>query len=361
VTGVNGALADLLRGRECADQRGLDAAMVRADGTADKGRFGANALLAVSLAAARAAAAECGLPLYRYLGGAAAYLLPVPMISVLGGGKRADNSVDFQGLAVLPVGASSFREALRMGAEVHAALRKVLRGRRLGTALGEDGAYLPNLKSNVEALQAAVDAVKEAGYQPGSEVFLAVDAAAGAFFKEGHYVLSGEEVAERSTAQLVDHYAQLCETFPVVSIADGCAPEDWEGWALLGEKLGGKVQLLGDELLAGSAERLAKALKARAVNAALVRPGQCGTVTETLATVEAARRSGLAAVVAAGAGETEDAAVADLAVASGCGQLAAGAVCRSDRVGKYNQLLRIEEELGAGARYAGRSAFPRLG
>ncbi len=360
VANVNGPLRDLVCGRESSEQTALDEAMIAADGTPNKGNLGANAILGVSLAAAKASAAESGLSLYRYIGGTAAHLLPVPMMNILNGGKHADNNVDIQEFMVFPVGADSFAEGLRTGAEVFHALKKVLKGKKLNTSVGDEGGFAPSLESNEEAFQVIVEAVKAAGYEPGKDVCLGIDAASSEFFKEGKYVLAAEENPERTSAQLVDFYAEMCEKYPIVSIEDGLDENDWEGWAILTQKLGGKVQLVGDDLFVTNTERLGRGIKNGIANSILIKLNQIGTLTETLAAIEMAHKAGYTCVISHRSGETEDATIADVAVATNAGQIKTGSACRTDRVCKYNQLLRIEEELGGSARYAGRSVFPRL-
>jgi len=361
VANVNGPLAERVTGTESTLQRALDAAMCDLDGTPNKAKLGANAILGVSLAAAKASAAESGLSLYRYIGGAAAHLLPTPMMNILNGGKHADNNVDIQEFMVFPVGASSFREGLRTGTEVFHALKKVLKGKKLNTSVGDEGGFAPSLKSNEEAFAVIVEAIKIAGYRPGEDVGLGIDSAASEFYKEGKYVLAAEASPEHSAAGLVDFYAAMCEKYPIVSIEDGLDENDWEGWKLLTEKLGGEVQLVGDDLFVTNTERLARGIKEGIANSILIKLNQIGTLTETLAAIEMAHKAGYTAVVSHRSGETEDSTIADVAVATGAGQIKTGSACRTDRVCKYNQLLRIEEELGKAARYAGRSVFPRMG
>ncbi len=361
VANVNGPLTELVTGMESSLQRALDAAMCALDGTPNKSKLGANAILGVSLATAKASAAECGLPLYRYIGGAAAHLLPTPMMNIINGGQHADNNVDIQEFMVLPVGANSFREGLRMGTEVFHALKKVLKGKKLNTAVGDEGGFAPSLKSNEEAFTVIVEAIKIAGYRPGEDVCLGIDPAASEFYKQGKYVLAAEENPQRSAAQMIDFYVEMCEKYPIISIEDGLAEDDWEGWKLLTDKLGGKVQIVGDDLFVTNTERLSKGISGGIANSILIKLNQIGTLTETLAAIDMAHKAGYTSVISHRSGETEDATIADVAVATGAGQIKTGSACRTDRVCKYNQLLRIEEELGKAARYAGRSVFPRMG
>jgi enolase len=353
VANVNGELADAVRGLDPADQGSLDRAMVELDGTANKGRLGANAILGVSLAAAKAAAAEAGLPLWRYLGGEAAHLLPVPMMNVLNGGAHADNKVDFQEFMVVPVGASSFSEGMRTGAEVFHALKQTLHDRGLSTAVGDEGGFAPDLDSNEAALEALVAGIEAAGYRPGEEVAIALDPATSELYGDGAYVLE-HEGRTLSSQDLTAYWADLASRYPVVSIEDGLDEEDWDGWKLLTERLGDRVQLVGDDLFVTNTERLRRGIDTGAGNSILVKVNQIGTLTEALDAVRMAQDAGFTAVMSHRSGETEDTTIADLAVATGCGQIKTGAPSRSDRVAKYNQLLRIEEALGADATYRGR-------
>jgi enolase len=353
VANVNGELADAARGLDPADQGSLDRAMVELDGTANKGRLGANAILGVSLAAAKAAAAEAGLPLWRYLGGEAAHLLPVPMMNVLNGGAHADNRIDFQEFMVVPVGASSFSEGLRTGAEVFHALKRTLHDRGLSTAVGDEGGFAPDLDSNEAALEALVAGIEAAGYRPGEEVAIALDPATSELYQDGAYLLE-HEGRTLSSQDLTGYWADLASRYPIVSIEDGLDEEDWDGWRLLTERLGDRVQLVGDDLFVTNTERLRRGIDTGAGNSILVKVNQIGTLTEALDAVRMAQEAGFTAVMSHRSGETEDTTIADLAVATGCGQIKTGAPSRSDRVAKYNQLLRIEEALGADATYRGR-------
>jgi enolase len=356
---VNGEISKALAGMEALDQRGVDAALIDLDGTPNKARLGANAILGVSLAVARAAADELGLPLYRYVGGAAAHVLPVPMLNVLNGGAHADNNVDLQEFMIVPVGAASFSEALRWGAETYQSLKKVLHSRRLATAVGDEGGFAPDLPSNEEAVKVLLEAIEGAGLVPGDEMAIALDAASTEFFEDGAYRLAAEE---RSLApgQFASYLADLCDRYPIVSIEDGMAEDDWDGWAALTAALGERVQLVGDDLFVTNVDRLARGIEAGVANAILIKVNQIGTLSETLDTVGRATRSSYASVMSHRSGETEDTTIADLAVATNCGQIKTGAPARSDRVAKYNQLLRIEQGLGDSARYLGRSAFAPL-
>jgi enolase len=357
VAGVNGELAQAVAGLDAADQEGVDRAMLDLDGTPNKARLGANAILGVSLAAAKAAAAEAGLPLWRYLGGEAAHVLPVPMMNVLNGGAHADNRVDFQEFMVVPVGAPSFSEALRMGAEVFHALKRTLHQQGLSTAVGDEGGFAPDFDSNEAALEALVSGIEAAGYRPGEDVAIALDPATSEIHEEaGWYVLEHEK-RSLSAPEMVDYWAEMVSRYPILSIEDGMDEEDWDGWRTLTERLGEGTQLVGDDLFVTNTERLQRGIDARVANSILVKVNQIGTLTETLAAVNMAREAGYTAVMSHRSGETEDTTIADLAVATGCGQIKTGAPSRSDRVAKYNQLLRIEEALGADAAYPGRSVF----
>jgi enolase 1/2/3 len=357
---VNEDIRTALAGWEALDQREVDLQMVDLDGTDNKGRLGANAVLGVSLAVARAAADELGVPLYRYVGGTNAHVLPVPMLNVLNGGVHADNNVDFQEFMVLPVGAASYREALRWGAETYHVLKAVLRERGLSTAVGDEGGFAPNLDTNEEALQLLVEAIERAGFAPGDDVALALDVASTEFFEDGTYRLAGEG-RDLSSSELVALLAELSGKYPIVSIEDGCAEEDWDGWAELTKALGDRVQLVGDDLFVTNVDRLARGIEAGVANSILIKVNQIGTLTETLDAVALAARSGYTSVMSHRSGETEDTTIADLAVATNCGQIKAGAPARSDRVAKYNQLLRIEDGLGEAAAFPGRLALARAG
>jgi enolase len=352
VENVNGEIADILEGTDALDQRGVDLAMVDADGTPNKARLGANAILGTSLATAKAAAEELGLPLFRYVGGSDAHVLPVPMMNVVNGGMHADNSIDLQEFMVMPVGAASFSEALRWGVETYHSLAKVLKLRGLSTTVGDEGGFAPNLSTNEEAIKILVEAIQAAGRVPGDEIAIAMDPASSELYKDGNYVLAGEGRTLSSPA-MVDYWADLVDRYPIVSIEDGMAEEDWEGWAALTESLGGRVQLVGDDLFVTNEERLRRGIDAGSANAVLIKVNQIGTLTETLGTMSLATRSAYACVMSHRSGETEDTTIADLAVATNCGQIKTGAPARSDRVAKYNQLLRIEEQLGEAAAFRG--------
>ncbi|HYZ27583.1 MAG TPA: phosphopyruvate hydratase [Thermoleophilaceae bacterium] len=356
VGNVNGEIADAVKGHDAADQQGLDRLMIGLDGTANKGRLGANALLGVSLAAARASAAENGLPLYRYLGGEAAHILPVPMMNVLNGGAHADNSVDFQEFMVMPVGAATFGEALRWGAEVFHALKKTLHDEGKSTAVGDEGGFAPDLDSNEDALRTLITAIEAAGYTPGEQIAIALDPATSEIRKGDVYDLE-HEGRRLSSAEMADYWASAADRYPIVSIEDGMDEEDWDGWKRLTDRLGANVQLVGDDLFVTNTERLKRGIDTGVANSILIKVNQIGTLTETLEAVKMAREAGYTAVMSHRSGETEDTTIADLAVATGCGQIKTGAPSRSDRVAKYNQLLRIEEALGADAEYPGRRAF----
>ena len=356
VAAVNGELFDALCGMEAEDQIRLDKAMIALDGTPNKARLGANAILGVSLAAAKAAAAAANLPLYRYIGGAKANLLPVPMMNVLNGGVHADNPIDFQEFMIVPVGAPNFREALRMGAEVFHTLKKGLKDAGHNTNVGDEGGFAPNLKSADEALSFIVKAIEKAGYKPGEDVYLALDPASSEFFEDGKYVLKGEG-RTLDPVGMVKVYEDLCARYPIFSIEDGHAQDDWEGWIAMTKALGNKIQLVGDDLFVTNTARLKQGIAKGAANAVLVKLNQIGTLTETLETVEIAHKAGYRNVISHRSGETDDSTIADFAVATGAGQIKTGSLCRSDRLAKYNQLLRIEEQLGDQAIYAGRSVL----
>jgi enolase len=356
VANVNREIAEAVRGMDAGDQGALDRRLIELDGTPNKSRLGANAILGVSLAAAHAAAAEEGLPLWRYLGGEAAHVLPVPMMNVLNGGAHADNSVDFQEFMIVPVGAATFSEALRIGAEVFHALKRTLHDRGLGTTVGDEGGFAPNLGSNEEALQMLVAGIEAAGYRPGEDVAIALDPATSEIFHDGAYVLE-HEGRTLQPAELAGFWADLASRYPIVSIEDGMDEEDWEGWRLLTERLGDRVQLVGDDLFVTNTERLKRGIDEGVANSILIKVNQIGTLSETLDAIRVAREAGYTAVMSHRSGETEDVTIADLAVATGCGQIKTGAPSRSDRVAKYNQLLRIEEQLGPDATFPGRSVF----
>jgi len=361
VANVHGAIAERVLGMDAFDQLEVDRALIDLDGTRLKSRLGANATLGVSIAVAKAAAVALDIPLYRHFGGAHACTLPVPLMNVLNGGKHADNNVDFQEFMIVPYGAGSFREALRCGTEVFHSLAGVLRKQKLATAVGDEGGFAPNLKSNEEALKVLIEAIEKAGYQPGAQVGLALDPAASEFFQGGKYVLAGEGGRTFSSTELVDFYTGLCERYPIVSIEDGFAEDDWDGWSAVTKRLGSKVQLVGDDLFVTNVERLSRGISEHVANSILIKLNQIGTLSETRDAVEMAQHAGYTAVISHRSGETEDVTIADLAVGTNAGQIKTGSLSRTDRVAKYNQLLRIEEELGSGARYPGRAAFPVLG
>jgi len=357
---VNGEIREALLGWDAADQREIDGQMVDLDGTDNKARLGANAVLGVSLAVAKAAADDLGLPLYRYVGGTNAHVLPVPMLNVLNGGAHADNNVDFQEFMILPVGAAGFREALQWGAETYHILKAVLTERGLSTAVGDEGGFAPNLGSSEEALQLLVEAIERAGFAPGDDIALGLDVAATEFYGDGVYHLAGEG-RDLSPSEMVGLLAELAGNYPIVTVEDGCAEEDWDGWAELTKSLGDRVQLVGDDLFVTNVERLTRGIEAGVANSILIKVIQIGTLTETLDAVALAARSAYTSVMSHRSGETEDTTIADLAVATNCGQIKAGAPARSDRVAKYNQLLRIESDLGDAAAYRGRAALARPG
>ncbi|QXM05691.1 phosphopyruvate hydratase [Crassaminicella indica] len=361
VENVNEVIADEIIGMDALDQIGVDMTMIELDGTENKGKLGANAILGVSMAVAKAAAESLGMPLFQYLGGVNAKTLPVPMMNILNGGEHADNNVDIQEFMVMPVGAKSFREALRMGAEIFHNLKKVLKDKGLNTAVGDEGGFAPNLTSNEEALEVIIEAIKNAGYTPGEDVKLALDVAATELYdkEEKKYNLSGEGVVKTSE-QMVDFYEELINKYPIVSIEDGLDEEDWEGWKLLTERLGKKVQLVGDDLFVTNTSRLEKGIERKTANSILIKLNQIGTITETLDAIEMAKRAGYTAVVSHRSGETEDVTIADLVVAVNAGQIKTGSASRTDRIAKYNQLLRIEELLDATSKYAGMKAFYNL-
>jgi enolase len=359
VANVDGEIAAAVHGIDAGDQATLDRTLIELDGTPNKSRLGANAILGVSLAAAHAAAAEEGQPLWRYLGGEAAHVLPVPMMNVLNGGAHADNKVDFQEFMVVPVGAPSFSEALRMGAETFHALKRTLHDAGLGTAGGDEGGFAPDLGSNEEALQFLVRGIEAAGYRPGEDVAIALDPAVSELFQAGTGYVLEHEGRTLSAAELADYWADLAGRYPILSIEDGMDEEDWDGWRTLTDRIGATVQLVGDDLFVTNTQRLRRGIELGVGNSILVKVNQIGTLTETLDAIRTAREAGYTAVMSHRSGETEDVTIADLAVATGCGQIKTGAPSRSDRVAKYNQLLRIEEQLGGDAAYPGRSAFRR--
>ncbi len=357
VEAVMEEIAPELLGFEASEQRLVDAAMIALDGTSTKEKIGANAILGVSLAVAKAAADSAGLPLFRYVGGPNAHVLPVPMMNILNGGSHADSNVDIQEFMIAPIGAGSFREALRWGAEVYHSLKKVLHDRGLATGLGDEGGFAPNLESNRAALDLILEAIQAAGYTPGTDIALALDVAATEFYTDGAYQFEG---AAKSAAEMTDYYAELVAAYPLVSIEDPMSEEDWDGWKAITDRLGDRVQLVGDDLFVTNPERLQRGIDTATANALLVKVNQIGSLTETLDAVDLAHRSGYRCMMSHRSGETEDVTIADLAVATNCGQIKTGAPARSERVAKYNQLLRIEEELDDAALYAGASAFPRF-
>ncbi len=361
VANVNDDIAEALTHMEALDQRLIDRVLVDLDGTDNKSRLGANAILGASLAVAKAGADELGLPLYRYLGGTNAHVLPVPMLNVVNGGVHADNTIDMQEFMIMPVGAASFSEALRWGVETYHALKKLLHDRGLSTGLGDEGGFAPNLATNEDAVVFLIDAIEAAGFTPGDELAIGMDAAASEFFKGGHYVLAGEG-RELTSQEMADYLADLAGRYPIVTIEDGCGEDDWEGWAALTRALGSQIQLVGDDVFVTNTERLGRGIDEGIANSILIKVNQIGTLTETLDTVGLATRVGYTSVISHRSGETEDATIADLAVATNCGQIKTGAPARSDRTAKYNQLLRIEEELGEAAEFWGRAALaPRRG
>jgi enolase len=355
---VNEKIGPAINGVEALEQESLDALLIEMDGTPNKANYGANAILGVSLANAKAAAISSGLPLYRYVGGTSASVLPVPMMNVLNGGKHADSNVDFQEFMILPVGAETFGEALRWGTEVFHVLKSVLKKKGLNTAVGDEGGFAPNLESQDHAFDFLIEAIQQAGYKPGEQIWLGIDAAATEFFENGKYVYKNG--AQRSGKEQVEYLAGLAEKYPVISIEDGCSEDDWDSWKALTDSIGAKVQIVGDDLFVTNVERLARGIESDTANSILIKVNQIGTLTETLAAVDMATRSGYTSVMSHRSGETEDTTIAHLAVATNCGQIKTGAPSRTDRVAKYNELLRIEEMLGSSARYAGASGFGGL-
>ena len=356
VANVNGEIRDAIVGDDALDQRGVDTALITLDGTDDKGRLGANAILGTSLAVAKASAADLELPLYRYVGGPAAHVLPVPMMNVVNGGVHADNNVDLQEFMVMPVGAASFSEALRWGTETYHVLKSLLHDRSMSTAVGDEGGFAPNLASNEDAIKVLVEAIERSGYAPGDDIAIALDPASSEVYRDGKYVLAGEG-RELDSDGFVAFWVELCDKYPIVSLEDGMAEDDWDGWAALTRALGGRVQLVGDDVFVTNIERLGRGIADHVANSILVKVNQIGTLTETLETVSMANRASYTAVMSHRSGETEDTTIADLAVATNCGQIKTGAPARSDRVAKYNQLLRIEEDLGESAAFLGRAAL----
>lgn len=360
VENVNDKIAYEIEGLDVLDQTLIDETLLKLDGTPNKSNLGANALLAVSMAAARAAAAFLEVPLYRYIGGANAKTLPVPMMNILNGGAHADNNVDFQEFMVMPVGAKSFSEALRTGAEIFHNLKSVLKSRGLSTGVGDEGGFAPNLKSNEEAIETILEAIDKAGYKAGENVMLALDPAASEFFKEGKYIFKKSDKRELTPTEMADYWIDWTRKYPIISIEDGMAENDWEGWKYITKEIGSKVQLVGDDLFVTNVEFLQKGIDEDAANSILIKVNQIGTLTETLDAIELAKTNNRTAVISHRSGETEDSFIADLAVATNAGQIKTGSLCRSDRIAKYNQLLRIEEDLGTSARYLGRKAFYQI-
>ncbi len=362
--GVEKAVANVLEkigpeiiGMDCLHQKEVDYAMINLDGTENKGSLGANAILGVSLACARAAATALELPLYRYIGGVMATDIPVPMCNILNGGQHADNNVDIQEFMIMPVGAPTFREGLRMCAEVFHNLKAVLKGKGHNTAVGDEGGFAPNLKSNEEALMCIMEAIEAAKYKPGRDIFIALDSAASSFYGDGKYVMAAEKKPNKSAEEMVAFYQALVKKYPIISIEDGLAEDDWDGWKLLTEKLGNKVQIVGDDLFVTNKVRLERGIKSGVANSVLIKLNQIGTLTETLETIQRAKEAGYTTVISHRSGETEDTSMADVAVAANCGQIKSGSLSRTERLAKYNQLLRIEEELGDMAVYRGKAAF----
>ena len=356
VDNVNDIIAEAIIGLEATRQTEIDELLIRLDGTPNKGRLGANAILGVSMAVAKAAASSVGLPLYLYLGGVAAKELPIPMMNILNGGQHADNNVDIQEFMIMPVGAKSFSECLRMNTEIYHNLKALLKSKGLSTALGDEGGFAPNLKCNSEAIDVILEAVEKAGYKPGKDIMIALDVASSEFYEDGKYNLAGEGLVKTSD-EMVDYLADLCAKYPIISIEDGMAEDDWEGWKKLTKKLGKKVQLVGDDLFVTNEERLVEGIKKGVGNAILIKVNQIGTLTETFNAIETAKRAGYTCIISHRSGETEDTTLADIAVAVNAGQIKTGAPARTDRVAKYNQLLRIEEDLGKAAKYNGKKVF----
>ena len=359
IANIEEKIAPAVSGMSALDQAAVDKRMIELDGTPNKSKLGANAILGVSLAVAHAAANSQGMPLYRYLGGEDAHVLPVPMMNILNGGRHAGDSVDLQEFMVMPVGASSFAQALQMGAEVYQSLKKVLKARGANTSVGDEGGFAPSLATNREAVEVIMAAIEEAGYRAGEQCFIALDPASSEFYDNGRYILAKEGVSFTS-AEMVDYYSELVSAYPIISIEDGMAEDDWEGWRLLNDKLGSKIQIVGDDLYTTNRERLSRGIAEQSSNSILIKLNQIGTLTETLAVIEMAKKAGWTSVISHRSGETEDVTISDLAVAMNTGQIKSGAPCRSERVAKYNRLLRIEEELGDKARYAGKEAFHGL-
>jgi enolase len=359
VANINKDIASSLKGMPAEDQKAIDQKLIKLDGTANKSRLGANAMVGTSLAVAHAAANSLDIPLYRYLGGSETYTLPVPMFNILNGGKHAANSTDFQEFMVVPAGAKSFKHALQIGTEVYHSLKKVLKEKGLNTNVGDEGGFAPSLPSNRQAVEIVLSAIEKAGYKPGKDCFIALDPAASEFYNNKRYVLAREGVS-LNTKEMVEYYVKWVDAYPIISIEDGMAEDDWEGWQLLAQKLGNRVQLVGDDLYVTNASRLSQGIKLKASNSILIKPNQIGTLTETIAAIKMAQSAGWTAVVSHRSGETEDTTIADLAVGLNTGLIKAGAPCRSERTAKYNRLLRIEEELGKNANFAGMQAFYNL-
>jgi enolase len=357
VKNVNTVIADELDGVSVLDQKMIDEIMIDLDGTPNKAKLGANAILGVSMACARAGAEELGIPLYRYLGGPFAHVLPAPMMNIINGGKHADNNVDMQEFMIMPLGADTFREALRMGVETFHSLKKVLQDKGMNTAVGDEGGFAPNLSSNEEAIQVIIQAIEKAGYKPGEQIMIAMDSASSEFYSDGKYTMAAEKQPIKTVDEMVEYYSYLCNKYPIISIEDGLYEDDWAGWKKLTDALGKKVQLVGDDLFVTNSERLMKGIKQGVANSILVKVNQIGTITETLDAIEKAKRAGYTCVISHRSGETEDTTIADLAVAVNAGQIKTGAPSRTDRVAKYNQLLRIEDELIGQSLYEGFGAF----
>ncbi len=357
VNNVNEEIGPKIIGFDALDQAGIDMYMIDLDGTENKGRLGANAILSVSMAVAKAAAAESGMPLYRYLGGVSAFLLPVPLMNVLNGGEHADNNLDIQEFMIVPAGAQNFREALRMGAETFHTLKKVLKSKGLSTSVGDEGGFAPNLRSNEEAMEMLVQAIETAGYRPGEDIFIALDPAASEFYKDGTYVLAAEAKPNKTPAELVEYYAAWADKYPLISIEDGMAEGDWDGWKAITDRLGSAIQLVGDDVFVTNTKLISRGISEGIANSVLIKLNQIGTITETMQAINMAHKAGYTTVISHRSGETEDTTIADLVVAAGSGQIKTGSLSRSDRLAKYNQLLRIEEELDSSGCYAGLSAF----
>lgn len=360
VKNANEIIAPALVGEDVFEQRKIDQMMIDLDGTDNKGKLGANAILGVSLAVAKAAANELDVPLYRYIGGSNAHVLPTPMMNIINGGAHADNNVDFQEFMIMPVSAPTFKEAIRMGAEVFHSLKAVLHGKGLNTAVGDEGGFAPNLASNEDAIKTIIEAIEKAGYKPGEDVKLAMDVASSEFYKDGKYVLPGENNKSFTSKELVDFYAELCAKYPIISIEDGLDQDDWEGWGYLTEKLGDKVQLVGDDFFVTNTKRLEQGIARGVANSILIKVNQIGTLTETLEAIEMAQKANYTAVVSHRSGETEDTTIADIAVATNAGQIKTGSASRTDRIAKYNQLIRIEDRLGKESKYSGLTGFYQL-